>query len=577
MSERGKIALKQSDKVFGEFQFYHSICEQLRLIFYPERGSFMSVSPPMISDYEGNAANEPARLRRETSNRIGTMIRPRGREWFCMSVGDPEEEPPIVSHPTLIWLEETSKRMRNMMYRASALFAETMVLDDNDYVTFGSSVSTVLVNMAKTGLIFTNKHLRDCAWVENGERVVNQMHEKTRPTAQTIKDQCGEEVLQKESLKAIREALDPMKGDPTKTFPVRQITMPVSQWKFERDKMGMLPPKMAKFACVYICETSGEVLKETWLTYFPYHVRRWSRAGGRPWGMSIITPMALSDSRLLSKADRSICEAVEKTADPPLIAKHEAIVGAQVDLTAGGLTYGVKDYDYKNGRPIEVAHEIGNPSYGMDYIKYKGDWLRAVFFESMFKLPTEHEMTLGEVEQRIEELIASVSPIFEPMEADQSRLLDMIFDIGNEYRVFDPAPDELQGQDAKYDFDTPVQKAIKQLRVMQGKQVALWVTESEVVDPHARKRVNWDKVQKTVLSGLAPVGWQRDPDDVEAEIEADNEQREQQDAIAMAAELGKTKPVGAIADKALEENPGAATQMVNGMMQQPIGAPAYVN
>jgi Bacteriophage head to tail connecting protein len=565
MSEKGKVLLQQSDKVFGEFQFYYSICERLRLVFYPERGSFLSASPPMIDDYQHLANNEPARLRRETANRIGNMIRPRMREWFEKVIGDPEEEPPVVSHSTSIWLAETTKRMRRMIYRGPALFAETMVLDDNDYVTFGSSVSAIAANRARNGLIFTNKHLRNCAWQEDAERVVNVMHEKTMPKAQAFLEQFGREVVSRPKMKHVKDALDPETGDPTREFPVRMITMPAAQYQFARNKDGMLPPRIAAFAIIYICEISGEVLKEEWKTHFPYNVRRWSRAGGRPWGTSIITSIALSDSNLLSAADRSICESIEKMADPPLLAKHEAIVGANVDLSAGGLTYGIKDYDYRQGRPIEVAHEVGNPSFGMEYIKHKGDWLRAVFFESMFKLPTEHPMTLGEVDQRMEELVASVSPIFEPMEADQARMLDTVFYIGEDYQAFDPPPEEIRGQDTRYDFDTPVQRAIKQLRVLQAKQYGLYVSEMSAVDPNVGRNVNWQRMHKTALSGIGPISWLRDPDEVEAEIEEVAAQRSQQDALMMAAELGKTKPVASITDKALAENPGAATGVVNNL------------
>lgn len=583
MSEIGKECLKNSNKVFEEFGFYHRICERLREVFYQDRAPFLSDVALTPDDFEFAANNEPARLARDVSNKIGSMVRPHGKEWFKMVVGDPEEDPPVVSHEGRIWLEETTKRMRRMIYIPRAHFSPQMALDDKDYVVFGSSVSSVLVNRKQDGLVFTNKHLRSCAWQEDEEHNVNCMDEKMMPTAKMMKERFGETKLHKD----VKDALDTGKAtyDPLKRFPVRRIVMPAEQWSFSRNKQGALPPLEAAYAVIYVCETSMEVMFEEWKTYFPFHVRQWSKAGARPWGTSMITPLALGDSRLLSTADRGICESIQKMVDPPLLAKHEAIVGPSVDLQAGGITYGMKDYDYRQGRPIEVAHEVGNPSYGMEYMKQKYDVLRAVFFESIFSLPTEHEMTLGEVQQRLEEIIQRVAPIFEPMESDSARMLDKVFYIGQDYRAFEVPPDDIGDRETRYDFDTPVQSTLAKLRVMEARQTGAYVLEMEGADPHVKKYVRWNKVHRAALAGLGPIAWQNDPDDVAAQIEAEEGEARQSRALAMAAEIAKTGPAKSITDKALSEAPpGAAGQMVQGMVNgatppaaPPQGASQYVN
>lgn len=545
---RAEEVLRRSSKAFEAFSLYHSVNERLAEIFYPERAGFFSEIPPDFDRYTLNFDNEPARLRRDTANMYGSYMRPRGREWFNVTVGE-EDEQVDLPWATKMWLEDATKRLRRMLYRQRALFTEQMGLDDHDYVTFGSSCSTIELLEDETGIVFKNKHLRNMAWCDDTDGAIGEVFEKLALEARHWPNMFpGVDLPQ-----AVKDAIDPSKnGDPYKKYPVIRCVMKGSDWQWSRNAYGRLPPARAAYASIYLCPESKELLSERWLTYNPYHIRRWSKAQGHAWGISIVTPLALSDARVLNRAEMSICEAIEKTTEPPLVAKHEAVLGS-IQVGAGGVTMVGANVSYKDGRPIEVAYEIGNPAFGMEYAAQKRAFLSKVFLENPLKLPLDREMTLGEVNERIEEISRAAAPIFEPGEADNQRLLEKPFQIGMDMRAFLPPPEDLEGAEVRFELDTLLTQAIDRLRVVQAqKRIDLTMQQSQV-DPQAARRVDWARVHKDTAKGVGPQAWSRDPDEVESEIEDDAAQQEQMDVLAMAAEMGKSGAVKSVVDKALEQ------------------------
>lgn len=542
------------------------MCERLAEVFYPERGGFFSPLPADVERFDTAFDQEPARLRRDVANMYGAFMRPRGREWFKITVGEPDEEDDDLSWTSTLWLEDATRRLRRIIYRQGARFAEQMGLDDHDYVTFGSSVSRVVLSGDETGIVFRNLHLKNVVWGENEDGEVDAADERLLLPARQMMAMFGPERLHRD----VKDALDNSKpgADPYREFPVRRRVMPAAHWEWERGKSGRLPPRSTAFASVYLCETGKQVLAENRLSYFPYHIRRWSRAQAQPWGLSIITPVALADARVLDTAERSICEAIEMITEPPLVVKNEAVLGS-MKLMAGGVTVG-RDYDYRMGKPIETAYEPGNPAFGMEYTKQKREFLARVFLENPLRLPQDREMTLGEVNERIEEISRAAAPVFEPGEADNQRLLEKPFVLALEKGAFLPTPEELQGAEVRFELDTLITQQIDKLRVIQAKATGEYVALMANVDPDAPKYVAWPQLHRDALKGLGPQRWQRDPAEVEEEASAAAEEDARMNALAMAAEIGKTGVAKAITDKALaqpggEQIPAAVAGALEGM------------
>lgn len=528
-SARVTELLTRGDKIFAEFRPYHIMCDRLAEVFYPERQDFIHQKPPSVDRFEGMFDAEPARLRRDMANMIGAMMRPSGAEWFRVTTGQPDSDE--LSYWPQRWLDDASRRLRRIVYRGLARFTTAMNQDDHDYVTFGSSVSSCVISQDRQGVLFTNHHLKDVVWLENAEGVIDEVHHRTMLTARKMEQLFGRDVLCKD----VAKELEP-NGDPNKEFPVRRVVT-----TFER----------GGFLSVYLCCTGRNLLAERRMGWMPYHIRRWVQVSGYPWGTSLVTPIALGDSRVLNAAQRTILEAMEKMVDPPLLMKNEGVVGP-IRLQAGGVTVGA-NVDYKSGRPIEVAHELGRPDFGLDYAQRKAEALARLFYENRLALPNQHQMTLGEVEYRYEEFIRGVAPIIQPWTEDNQRLLDKPMTIGLEMGAFETPPDELRGSEIRFEFETPLTKVSDKLRVAQAEKVGFYIGSMQAIDPNAPKTVNWLEMHRSALKGIGPTKWIRDPEEVMAQEAEEQQRAEALQTLQMASEFAKTPVAKVAAERAVND------------------------
>src|SRR5690349_21152289 len=89
MKERGERWKKRGDQLFNEKDSFNSLFQAQAEIFYPERADFFGDRAQGDERYDGIFTSVPQRMRRDMANNLGSMIRPRGKEWF-KAVARPE-------------------------------------------------------------------------------------------------------------------------------------------------------------------------------------------------------------------------------------------------------------------------------------------------------------------------------------------------------------------------------------------------------------------------------------------------------------------------------------------------------
>jgi hypothetical protein len=214
------------------------------------------------------------------------------------------------------------------------------------------------------------------------------------------------------------------------------------------------------FVSLYIEKESETVLEETGLNYFCYVVPRWHTVAGSQFGVSMATSIVLPDGRTNQVVVRTIREAGEKYADPPMLAVSDAIRG-DIALYAGGVTTADIEYDERLGevlRPIAQQH-AGFPIAIEVAAALKED-IRSGFFLDKLQLPeTSTDMTAFEVRRRIEEHIRGASPIFEPIEQEYNDpLCEGAFQVlrdGGAFPLKD-MPESLGGMQTRFTFRSPL-------------------------------------------------------------------------------------------------------------------------
>lgn len=552
--------VERGDRAFARMRNYLTLCQAIAEIFYPERADFTTQSSPGDERYWDIFDEEPMILRRDLANQIGAMLRPRGKDWF-MAKAYPRQLNEL--NTVRRWCEDSTQTMRDVVYASGTNFTRCMNQSDNDYVAFGTSILTHTYNRDRTGLTFTCLHPRDCAWEENSDGMIDVMHERMSMTIANVA-QLGFVIPE--------QWKERYEKDPQCTVEVRRCVYPVEY--VERGE-GKKAPASARFAVAYLATDCKSELKtksgsQPYFRTWPYLVRRWMNVSGEAFGRSPCTSVALATGRTLNQAQLSVIESLEKLVNPPLIAPDDGIMG-EVQIRANGITYYDPTLDYGSRKPIE-ALEVGRPDFGMEYTKDRQAFLARAFLQNLIQFPTiDKEMTAFEASKLWDQYMRNAAPVFEPMEAENSQLMEGVFeriydaDGPGKSGGFDEPPEELVGADIKFEFETPLSEAHRRLKVEKAMEANGYIAQRMATNPAIVDLVDMDEMDGEALKAILPAKAIRKPEDVQATRE-DRAQREAvQQAAQLALEASKGGGKGAGQNGGLDMS-GGDPAMLAGMM-----------
>lgn len=531
---RAEEWLKRASKVEADQVMIHTLYDTLSEIFYPERQDFLSQQSLGLERTQHIFNGWPSKMRYDLSNQFGAMMRQRGREWFRRTA---KHKDVADIQGVREWCDESTDTLRNILYERRAQFTRAMMEQDNDYVTFGTSIGVQTYNSDRSGVLFLTRHPRDVYFELSCENEPDIVYEDVEMTGR----QLGKMFRGGKGL--AQELKDAIEKRPTEKLKIKRIVVPVTDYEMASGK----PPKGAQYVSLYIDPRSRTVIPssdsrdEAFFWTMPYLIRRWFTVSGEAWGRSPCTMLALGDARMGQTLRRSLIDAIEKATDPPMLAMHDGVMG-DFNFHAGGVTFARRDSDYKMGRPVEPIQLGSQPNYGLELEERVTDFLQACFFQNVLKLPSaDAAMTAYEVSERIEEYIRSAGPVFEPMEADNARMLERTADLAERMGAFSEMPEELEQAGSKFEFETPVSIALDKMRVQQAIDVIGKVAAQSQLDKNAPMRVNWKELQRDMMKGSGPARWWNgDQPEADDAIAADDEQMQAQNLLMMAKEAGLT-------------------------------------
>lgn len=527
LDKRVYKARKRAQKLHEQFSNFRIYCQEVAEFFWPERANFTIDRTPGVDLQTGLYTGAPQMLRRDLGNKIGTMTRPPSDEWFRL-VARPEEM--MSGDDIRYWCDIVTRQQRRIIYDRNANFTSCFALADQDYVCFGNSVSWCAYNRMQTGLIFRDAHLRDCSWAVNEENMVDELYQRMKlPLGQVVR-LFGEDKLPREWKKRYEKA-----DGRFEEVELIRGAVPVDMEEYER---GSRPPARMKYSILYFVQDCDKdehgALGEAFCEQFPYLVRRWMPMG-ESFGRSLCTNVALADARTLNIADMAALKAIEMLADPPRWAEDEAVLGA-VDLVPGGVTF-VDTSRMTNTRDPIGKIEGGDPRSVMEFMMYKRNSMATQFFETLWKFP-DRQMTAFETGERMEIMTQEATPVFQPIEADNARLMDLVFSKASAKNAYPPPPPRLLNEgEAEWEFETPVTRSLRKARAYKAKQIIETLAIGKQVIPELGNQLNVVEMEREMLAGMGPENWIK-PRDVAAQDEAMKQEsmiEDQQDQDAMAA------------------------------------------
>jgi hypothetical protein len=517
-----KKLIGQGDQLFNNRSTLMLLWQDIAENFYPERADF-TVKREIGDDYAGNLTTSyPLLVRRELGDSISSMLRPRGQQWFSISIDEDER----LDNSSKEWLQWATGVQKRAMYDRLSQFVRATKEGDHDFAAFGQPVLSVEVDWSTTALLFRCWHLRDVAWCEQYNGTIGDIHRNWCPTIRTLHAIFGKDKLHANVTKQLDKT-------PYNTIRCRHIVIPADQ--YDGDKKYRTP-----YVSIYIDLENNHLISEVASWSQIYCIPRWQTVSGSQYAYSPAAVAGLPDARLLQAMTLTLLEAGEMAVRPPLLATKEAI-RSDIAVYAGGITWVDAQYDERLGEALRpITQDKSGLPFGIEVSEEKKAMLQQAFYLNKLSLPPpDREMTAYETGQRIQEYIRNALPLFEPMENEYNgALCEMTFDALMRVGTFGPIeefPESLQGENVRFKFESPLHQAIERQKGQKFLEAKGLLREAAELDPSSTAIVDARIALRDALSGVGvDAKWMRSEEAVEAQAQKMQQQQEAQEALAVA-------------------------------------------
>lgn len=532
MKSRVRELVEQGDLLFAKRAPLHQLWQTMAENFCPIRAEF-TTTRPLGDEYASHLmTGRPVLAHRDLSNALSAMLRPRGQAWFHARTGDEAINNDAAARQ---WLDAKADVMRRIIYDPRGQFIRATKQGDHDFTAFGQTVISVDVNAAGNGLLYRAWHLRDVAWCENDELVIDVVHHNWKHEARALIRKFPDTVAS-----SVRTSAD---KEPYREIKCRRVVLPADDYDLSPSRRPKNPARFPFVSIMVDCENET-ILEEVTARRIPYVIPRWQTVPGSQYAHSPATVVALPDARLLQQISLTLLEAGQKAVDPPLKATREAIIGG-VNVFAGGITWVDAEYDEKMGPALErLIDRPGELNWGEHREQKLERVISEAFYLNVINLPEAtgaEKMTAYETQERVKEYIRRALPLFEPMEVEYNGgLCEMTWNLAmdlNAFGSFQDMPPVLRGREINWQFESPLQAANERVKSQAFQQSAELLAMAAQIDPAVRYDFNLDKAFRDALGGVAPADWVV-PVEAAAAAKQQAEQLQQAEAAAQAMATG---------------------------------------
>jgi len=212
-----------------------------------------------------------------------------------------------------------------------------------------------------------------------------------------------------------------------------------------------------EFKSVWIVIDEKHVLSESGFMENPYAVARWWKDDTEddPYAYSPVMD-CLASIKLVNAQKRTLIRVSMKQSDPALMSPYRFWI-APLNLNPAAMNY----YDsakFKSEQFQAIKNE-GNVPINVDVMKMEQDLIDAHLYVNLFEnmMSVTKQMTVPEVQKRIAEALALISPVIgHVLDEGHTPILMRTYGILNRQLLFPPAPKEIQGKDLHITYLSPL-------------------------------------------------------------------------------------------------------------------------
>ena len=235
-----------------------------------------------------------------------------------------------------------------------------------------------------------------------------------------------------------------------------------------------------------------EFLSKRGFYEWPGIVPRWDVSGNDAYGRSPGMD-ALGDIKQLQQETRRKAQAIDKLANPPMVADVE-LKNAPASTLPGGVTYITR----KDGAGFKPAYENFRPPIQelMADIMEVQKRIKGIFFNDLFLMFQELQAeprSAAAVDARREEKLVMLGPVLERFQTEAlDPAIDRLFGIMMRGGLLPPPPAEIQGKPIQVEYSSMLAAAQSAASTAAIERVFQLVGNLAAIHPEALDVPNWD-------------------------------------------------------------------------------------
>lgn len=438
---------------------WHEHYDDLARVFLPRRLGFATTTVTGERRTQHLYDSTPMQAARTLANAIGGMMRPEGLPEVEMLTDDDALNE---AEEAKVWLADSQLRLLKVFNNPKARFRQASSEKDLDLVVFGNA--PMFIGTGKNSLLFQSMHLKDATPLFNDEGSIEGMHRERKFTLRNAASRFGENNLSE-------DAREKLKKTPDEYITILHVILPR-----EESKINPLFAKDLPFADIWLEIESKKVLSEGGFHEFPFIFPRFDTSSGEELGRSPAM-LALPDGDTLQAMGETILVAGQRAADPPLAVPNDGAFSAYNTFPGGLVYYDIEAAEAVRGNPFFPIESGMNLPITRDMQKDSRDQVWNAFYRNILNLPIEGpQMTATEVMERKGEFIREIGPTFGKLETDDTApTVERAFMITLRNGGFAPVPEILQGQNVRFEYNSPVKKIRDQIDAAAAR---LWAQET---------------------------------------------------------------------------------------------------
>jgi hypothetical protein len=383
-------------------------------------------------------------LRTLSAGMMSGMTSP-ARPWFRLAVPDTEL---MEFAPVKIWLNEVTKRMRDVFARSNTYRSLSTVYEELGL--FGTGASIVVPDY---------QHVIRHQTLTAGEYAIATDNRREVCTLYREWDMTVSQIVREFGLENCSQTVKNMYSNGGKGLDTWITVVHAIEPRYDRD-LRKRDNKNMPYKSVYFEQgaSDGEILRESGFKAFPGLVPRWATVGNDIYGWSPAME-ALGDVKQLQHEQLRKAEAIDYMTKPPLVLPT-AMMNQQVNRFPGGVMFA----DQANQNAIRPAYEVGlNLQHLLVDIQDVRSRINGAFFADLFLMLANDNRsgtTAREIAERHEEKLLMLGPVLERLHNEMlDPLIDITFTNLLEGGLLPPPPQELQGMDLNVEFVSTLAQA----------------------------------------------------------------------------------------------------------------------